>query len=79
MNLTRRQQELLRIIEHRVRIGLPTVQRDLAEYLGIRRDSLNKLLVRTRRVLASQGRTLEMPPTARECRADVSTLSALSD
>lgn len=67
--LSERQRRLLAVIEHRRKHGLPTVQRDLAEALGIRRDSVNKLLARTRRTLKKQGRILEMPPRRREGRA----------
>lgn len=60
--MTRKQQKLVMTIEYRSRYGLPTVQRDLAEALGIRRDSLNKLLARTRRSLQRNGASLPMPP-----------------
>jgi CRP-like cAMP-binding protein len=60
--LTRKQQKLVTILEYRSRYGLPTVQRDLAESLGIRRDSLNKLLARTRRSLQRNGGSLPLPP-----------------
>jgi hypothetical protein len=56
---------LIEIIRRKNRNGLPAVQRDLAEELGIRRDSLNKLLARVRRVLAAEGIQLEMPPRSR--------------
>lgn len=64
--LTKRQRRLLGMIEYRVRYGLPTVQRDLAEALGIRLDSLNKLLSRMRRRRAAQGGSLELPPRYRD-------------
>lgn len=60
--LTSQQARLLQMMEYRVRYGLPTLQRDLAEALGIRRDSLNKLLARTRRALASKGRPADATP-----------------
>ena len=62
--LTRKQQSLLQAIERRRRNGLPTVQQDLAEAMGIRRESLNKLLRRTRERLAARGERLELPPRA---------------
>lgn len=62
--LTRKQVRLISLIGYRRRHGLPTVQRDLAEALGIRRDSLNKLLARTREALAAEGKELRMPPRA---------------
>lgn len=61
IRLTKKQRKLLKLIEVRRR-GLPTVQRDLAEALGVRRDSLNKLLARTRRAPASRGIDLRLPP-----------------
>ena len=72
--LTKRQICLISLVEHRRNHGLPTVQRDLAEALGIRRDSLNKLLARTRRALAAHGEELQMPPKAREGAAGLTTL-----
>jgi hypothetical protein len=69
--LTLRQRLLLELIERRRGAGLPVVQRDLAETLGIRRDSLNKLLARTRRALAARGLSLVMPPRRREVVAAV--------
>jgi hypothetical protein len=63
--LTRPQRELLKLIEGRTQAGIPAVQRDLAEALGIRRDSLNKLLARTRRALATHGVELLMPQRCR--------------
>jgi len=74
--LTTQQARLLQMLEHRVRYSMPTVQRDLAEALGIRRDSLNKLLARTRRALASEGRSLPTPPRSRSSAA---ALVALTD
>lgn len=62
MKLTNRQRRLVDAIERRRRGGLPTAQRDLAEALGIRRESLNRLLARTRRALAAAGLDLPMPP-----------------
>ena len=46
--LTARQRRLLELIRRKTRHGIPAVQRDLAEEMGIRRDSLNKLLARMR-------------------------------
>lgn len=74
--LTKKQRRLVGMIEYRVRYRLPTVQRDLAEALGIRLDSLNKLLSRTRRRVASQGGSLELPP---RCRQTHTTLGDLSE
>src|SRR4051812_34041972 len=77
--LTPRQIQLVALIRAKTRHGVPAVQRDLAEALGIRRDSLNKLLARTRRALAAQGITLEMPVRSREgMSAGVCSLSALA-
>lgn len=76
--LTARQRAVLAIIERKARHGVPAVQRDLAEELGIRRDSLNKLLARARRVLAAQGVGLTMPARSRPTRAGVCSLSALT-
>lgn len=73
--LTIQQARLIQMLEYRARYRLPTVQRDLAEALGIRRDSLNKLLARTRRALASEGRSLPMPPRSRTSAAPLITLS----
>jgi len=67
LGLTPRQQLLVRLIGRRLRYDVPAVQRDLAEEMGIRRDSLNKLLARTRRQLFAHGRELGLP---RRCRAD---------
>jgi len=74
--LTTQQARLVQMMEYRARCNLPTVQRDLAEALGIRRDSLNKLPARTRRALASKGRSLLMLPRARSSAA---ALVALTD
>ena len=74
--LTIQQARLVQMLEYRARYRMPTVQRDLAEAMGIRRDSLNKLLARTRRALASEGRTLPLPPRSRE---SATALVALSD
>jgi hypothetical protein len=74
--LTMQQARLVRMLEYRARYQMPTVQRDLAEALGIRRDSLNKLLARTRRALAEEGRTLVTPPRSRPSAA---ALVAMSD
>ncbi len=63
--LTRKQLRLVEMIERRNRHAMPTVQRDLAEFMGIRGDSLNKLLRRTRRALEESGQTLTMPPRGR--------------
>src|SRR4051794_16599595 len=77
--LTARQVQLVALIRGKTRHGVPAVQRDLAEALGIRRDSLNKLLARTRRTLAAQGITLEMPARSRAGTfAGVCSLSALA-
>ena len=72
--LTKRQVRLILLVEHRRSQGLPTVQRDLAEALGIRRDSLNRLLARTRKALAARGEELRMPPRGREGSAGLMTL-----
>ncbi len=77
IELTDKQRELLRLVEYRRRHGMPTVQRDLAEHLGIRRDSLNKLLARTRKVLAREGRTLEMPLRSRQYVTPTASLADL--
>lgn len=74
--LTRKQAELLRILEYRTLHQLPTVQRDLAERLGIRRESVNKLLARTRRALAAEGRSLPVPPRSQPVRASLESLHA---
>jgi DNA-binding transcriptional regulator LsrR (DeoR family) len=74
--LTIQQARLIRMLDYRARYRMPTVQRDLAEALGIRRDSLNKLLARTRRALAVEGRSLAMPPRS---RSGAAPLVALSD
>jgi hypothetical protein len=73
--LTKKQLCLISIVNYRRRHGLPTVQRDLAEAMGIRRDSLNKLLARTQKALAARGEELRMPPRRREGAADVMTLA----
>jgi hypothetical protein len=77
--LTVQQRELLRLIESRVLHGMPAVQRDYAEALGIRRDSLNKLLARTRRVLARHGVELVMPPRRGQAAAPLGSLAGLDD
>lgn len=74
-SLTRKQRRLLELLRYRERNALPTVQRDLAEALGIRRDSLNKLLARTRQQLEAQGTTLPRPPRRASHRAAVASLS----
>ena len=74
--LTAQQTRLMQMLEYRARHSMPTVQRDLAEALGIRRDSLNKLLARTRQALASEGRSLPTPPRSRSSAA---ALVALTD
>ncbi len=71
INLTNKQLQLIKYLEYRQRYGMPTVQQDAAEALGIRRDSLNKLLRRTRQALARQGRDLPMPPRHRAVAARV--------
>jgi hypothetical protein len=78
--LTARQLQLMAAIRRRTRHGLPAVQRDLAEELGIRRDSLNKLLARTRRQLAARGVALAMPARCRAAHvaAGVCSLSQLT-
>ena len=75
--LTVRQRQLLDLIEQRNRNGRACVQQDLAEDLGIRRDSLNKLLSRTRRILLRYGKQITMPPRSHERRALVGSLTAL--
>ena len=74
MSLTEKQRKLLDLIDYRVRHRMPTVQRDLAEALGIRRDSLNKLLARTRLALGGQ-RDLTMPPRSRSSAAPLVSFS----
>jgi hypothetical protein len=74
---TARQLHLIRVIERRSRDGIPAVQRDLAEELGIRRDSLNKLLARTRRVLQERGIELQMPARSRPSALRVASLCEL--
>ena len=74
--LTAQQRKLVDVIEYRRRHGIPTVQRDLAEALGIRRDSVNKLLARTRRRLGAAGRDLAMPPRHASGRVGLSALAA---
>lgn len=73
--LTKKQLRLVEYLEYRGRHRIPTVQQDLAEALGIRRDSANKLLARTRRALARQGRTLALPPRHGTAAVKVVTLS----
>lgn len=73
--LTKKQVRLLEYLEYRRRHRLPTVQQDLAEALGIRRDSANKLLARTRKRLARQGRELVLPPRHGTAAAKLVTLS----
>lgn len=77
--LTNRQVRLLKIVEYRRVHGLPTVQRDLAEALGIRRDSLNKLLARTRKALAERGEELRMPGRGRAAVIEMISLETLSN
>lgn len=77
--LTKKQEEVIRYIQYRTRYNLPTVQRDIAERFGIRRDSLNKLLARARKRLRQKGESLEMPPRSRDVRVGVATLSAFSE
>ena len=78
--LTRRQRQLLELIDRRSRYGVPAVQRDLAEELGIRRDSLNKLLARTRRTLGDAAvAALRMPARSRPRAESVCSLSALTN
>ena len=72
--LTKRQQRLLVLIDYRRQHDIPTVQRDLAEALGVRRESLNKLLARTRERLRNSGHELVMPPRQRAGRAAVGAL-----
>ena len=72
--LTKKQQRLMALLEYRARHLLPTVQRDLAEALGIRRDSLNKLLARTRARLALEGKQLPQPPRRCDYRVNVCSL-----
>lgn len=74
--LTEQQRQLLVLVEWHTRHGQPAVQRDWAERLGIRRDSLNKLLARTRRALAAHGVELELPVRHRQAAV---SLFALSD
>jgi hypothetical protein len=73
--LTIQQARLVQMLDYRARYRMPTVQRDLAEALGIRRDSLNKLLARTRRALAAEGRMLPTPPRSRPAAAALVPLS----
>jgi hypothetical protein len=77
--LTARQLQLIELITSKTRHGVPAVQRDLAESLGIRRDSLNKLLARTRRALAARGISIELPARSRPASVvGVCSLSALA-
>ncbi len=73
---TKRQRQLLELIGRRLVSQAPCVQRDFAEQLGIRRDSLNKLLRRLRQRLEAQGKALQMPD---RCRSAAAALSALVD
>lgn len=77
--LTQRQRQLLELIDRRTRHGVPAVQRDLAEELGIRRDSLNKLLARARRTLGDAAATLQMPARSRPTAEPVCSLSTLTN
>lgn len=72
--LTRKQRRLVALIKQRTTLQMPTVQRDLAESLGIRRESLNKLLRRTRHRLAAQGVNLEWPSRRTGGRASLTPL-----
>lgn len=74
-SLTDQQRRLLQLIEHRNRYHLPAVQRDLAESLGIRRDSLNKLLHRMRATLRRHGFALRLPQRCRNSAVAGFTLS----
>ena len=73
--LTKRQRQLLSLIEDRKRHRLPVVQQDLAEALGIRRESVNKLLKRMRIRLNRRGEVLEMPDRRGRVVASVGTLA----
>ena len=73
-NLTKRQKQLLHLINVQKQNRIPMVQRDLAEKLGIRRESVSKLLRRLRLRLDSQGEVLDMPGRRGQTPASVGTL-----
>ena len=73
--LTKKQRQLVALIDRRSNFHQPTVQRDLAEAMGIRRDSLNKLLHRARQRMAADGVTLKLPSRQGAGRASVMSLS----
>src|SRR5580700_806039 len=58
--LTSKQRRLVAMMDYRAARRMPTLHRDLAKILGIRRDSLKKLLRRTRKRLAEEGRDQSM-------------------
>jgi predicted DNA-binding protein (UPF0251 family) len=72
--LTGKQRQLVQLIEYRTRYHLPMVQQDLAEQLGIRRDSVNKLLRRARDRMSACGVELQLPNRRGVSTASVSTL-----
>ncbi len=59
--LTKKQRMLVELIERRAWLQFPTIQRDLAEEMGVSRAALSRLLGRTRAALAAQGRSLILP------------------
>lgn len=76
--LTQKQRRLVDLINSRKELELPTVQRDLAEHMGITRESLNRLLARTRRRLAAEGKSLQLPSIDRPLSV-VATTTGLDD
>lgn len=74
--LTRKQRRLVALMDYCAARNTPTHQRDLAEILGIRPDSLKKLLRRTRKSMIAEGR--ELPKLARKRRA-IAYCCSLSD
>jgi predicted DNA-binding protein (UPF0251 family) len=76
--LTLKQRRLVELINSRKELQLPTSQRDLAEHMGITRESLNRLLARTRRRLAVEGESLQLPSIDRP-RSVVATTIGLDD
>jgi hypothetical protein len=67
--LTKKQRRLVALMDYRAARMMPTNHRDLADVLDIRRDSLKKLLRRTRKRMAEEGR--ELPTLARKRRITV--------
>ncbi len=56
--LTKKQRRLVELMDYRAAHNIPTTRRNLAEVFGIRTDSLKKLLSRTRKRMAAEGREL---------------------